>query len=97
MAESVPQFDLVNLREILVRMNDAVAVSDLGGVEAQTEALRAFLERGPDPEVVYSLVGEKALLEAVDGLSADVAATLASRLRAYDVALAAWRATERGD
>ena len=53
--------------------------------------MRGFLTRMQDapPEGI-----DQTTLDEIDLASADVAAKLASRLRAYDMAIAAWREAE---
>lgn len=83
--------ELLALREAFAQLGRAIAVSDLDNIEASTEALRAFLDRMQDvsPEAL-----DRTTLEQLDLASAGVADLLASRLRAYDMAIAAWRETE---
>ena len=83
--------ELLALREAFAQLGRAIAVSDLENIEASTEALRGFLARMQDvsPEGL-----DRSTLEQLDLASADVADLLASRLRAYDMAIAAWRETE---
>lgn len=86
-----PSSDLLALREVFSQLGRALAVSDLSGVEASTEALRRFLAKeGPAQRENV----DQALVKELDLASADVAALLASRLRAYDSAIAAWREAE---
>ncbi len=83
--------DLLALREVFAQLGRAIAVSDLSGVEASTEALRRFLAtEGPAKRSSV----DRDLVEQLDLASADVAALLASRLRAYDSAISAWREAE---
>ena len=83
--------EFLALREAFAQLGRAIAVSDLENIEASTEALRGFMTRMQDvtPEGV-----DRAALEQIDLASADVAELLASRLRAYDMAIAAWREAE---
>jgi hypothetical protein len=83
--------EILALREAFVQLGRAIAVSDLNAVETTTEALRGFLARMQDisPDGL-----DRAALEQIDLASADVADLLASRLRAYDMAIAAWREAE---
>ncbi len=96
MDEETPRVDFPALHQAFVKLGQAVAVSDLQAVEAATAVLLAFVARGPQPALAEAVAGQRALIEKIDGLSADVALTLASRLRAYDFAIAAWRDTEKG-
>ncbi len=91
MATVTPLIDVLALREAFAQLGRAVAVSDLENIEASTDALRGFLTRMQDapPEGI-----DQTTLDEIDLASADVAAKLASRLRAYDMAIAAWREAE---
>ena len=83
--------EFLALREAFAQLSQAIAVSDLDNIEASTEALRGFMSRMQDvtPEGL-----DRAALEQIDLASANVAELLASRLRAYDMAIAAWREAE---
>jgi hypothetical protein len=83
--------DFLSLREAFAQLSQAIAVSDLENIEASTKALRGFMIRMQDvtPEGL-----DRAALEQIDLASANVAELLASRLRAYDMAIAAWREAE---
>jgi len=83
--------EFLALREAFAQLRRAIAVSDLENIEASTEALRGFMARMQDvaPEGL-----DRAALEQIDLASANVAELLASRLRAYDMAIAAWREAE---
>jgi hypothetical protein len=83
--------EFLALREAFAQLGRAIAVSDLDNIEASTEALRGFIARMQDvsPDGL-----DRAALEQIDLASADVAELLASRLRAYDLAIAAWREAE---
>lgn len=83
--------EFLALREAFAQLGRAIAVSDLDNIEASTEALRGFMARMQDvaPEGL-----DRAALEQIDLASADVAELLSSRLRAYDLAIAAWREAE---
>ena len=91
MASEKSASEFLALREVFAQLGRAIAVSDLPAVEASTEALRRFIaETGETfPEGL-----DRSLVEDLDMASADVAALLASRLRAYDSAIAAWREAE---
>lgn len=91
MASESNMSEFLALREAFAQLGRAIAVSDLENIEASTEALRGFLARMQD----VSPGGlDRAALEQIDLASADVADLLASRLRAYDMAIAAWREAE---
>lgn len=91
MASVSTMSEFLALREAFAQLGRAIAVSDLDNIEASTEALRGFIARMQDvsPEGL-----DRAALEQIDLASADVAELLASRLRAYDLAIAAWREAE---
>ncbi len=90
MSPEMHQPDLLALREVFAQLGQAIAVSDLPALEASTEALRDYLARGASgfPEKDRALVAE------LDRMSEELAHALASRLRAYDLAITAWRETE---
>ena len=83
--------DFLSLREAFAQLSQAIAVSDLENIEASTKALRGFMTRMQD---VTTEGLDRAALEQIDLASANVAELLASRLRAYDMAIAAWREAE---
>ena len=91
MASVSTMSEFLALREAFAQLGRAIAVSDLDNIEASTEALRGFIARMQDvsPDGL-----DRAALEQIDLASADVAELLASRLRAYDLAIAAWREAE---
>ena len=91
MASESNMSEFLALREAFAQLGRAIAVSDLENIEASTEALRGFLARMQD---VSPGDLDRAALEQIDLASADVADLLASRLRAYDMAIAAWREAE---
>ena len=91
MASESNMSEFLALREAFAQLGRAIAVSDLENIEASTEALRGFLARMQD---VSPGDLDQAALEQIDLASADVADLLASRLRAYDMAIAAWREAE---
>jgi len=86
---------LVALRDAFRKLEDAISVSNLASVESATNHLRELMARVGlgDPTV---LERDVALVRAVDASSEDLAALLASRLRAFKLALAAWQSPDPG-
>jgi hypothetical protein len=85
--------ELLALRSAFESMKRALAANDLAAIEATTTDFHVLLERMNSTDVVrpgdLSLVRE--LHEASDAIVHD----LASRLRAFDVVIDAWRDAER--
>lgn len=87
-----PVRDLTLLRQQFSTLRDALATNDVAAVEAATEALRASFEKlSSTPELPREA---EHLLRDVNALSDDVAETLASRLRAFDLVLEALKTQE---
>ena len=86
---------LVALRESFRKLEDAVAGSNIASVEAATTHLRELMARVGvgDPTV---LERDVTLVREVDASSEDLSALLASRLRAFKLALAAWQSPDPG-
>lgn len=91
MASEMTASDVLALRKVFAQLGQAIAVSDLPTVEASTAALRQFIAKAGTtlPDGL-----DRSLIEDLDLASANVAALLASRLRAYDSAISAWREAE---
>ena len=87
-----PLQDLTQLRDMFVTLRDALAVNDVAGVEAATEKLRAAF----DTLATGAPLSPEAqnMLRDVAALSGDVAAVLASRMRAFDHVIEALRTDE---
>lgn len=87
--------DLLALRDAVAQLGRAIAVSDLASVERATVAIQGLMDRNitTDPAIAAS---QKALLEEVFASSEALEALLASRLRAFDIAIAAWREPDPG-
>lgn len=90
MSHTINKTDLLALREVFAQLGEAIAVSDLATIEASTEALRGFVTQSD----AHFLPEHRGLIEDIDLISEDVAHSLASRLRAYDLAITAWREAE---
>jgi hypothetical protein len=87
--ESAPAQVLERLYSGFVTLRRAVSNNDLEAIEASTAGLRACLEQLPGPADLSAQ--QRALIVEVETLSADVADMLASRLRAIDMTIGAWR------
>jgi hypothetical protein len=87
-----PLRDLTSLRQEFIALQDALTANDAAGVEAATDALRASLERfSAAPQLSPEA---QAILRDITALSGNVADTLASRLRAFDMVIEALRSQE---
>jgi hypothetical protein len=82
--------DLLALRDSFRKLEAAVAASDLASVDSAASELRSLMERfgGVAPSV---LERDIAMVRQVDASSESVSAILASRLRAFEIAIAAWQ------
>jgi len=86
--------ELIALRDAVAQLGRAIAVADLAAVETSTAQIKSLMDRkGVDAKVGR---GQLPLVEALDGSSQELAAVLASRLRAFEIAIAAWRAPDPG-
>jgi hypothetical protein len=87
--------DLILLREAFRRLEDAVSISDLPSVEAATTQLRDLMS---SLGVAEPAVQERdlQLVRELDAASEDISAVLASRLRAFQLAITAWQGPEPG-
>jgi len=87
--------DLLALRDAFRKLEEAVMASNIASVEAATFHLRSLMERfGSVAPVV--LERDIALVRQVDASSEHASALLASRLRAFDIAIAAWQGPDPG-
>jgi len=87
--------DLLALRETFRRLEEAVSISDLPAVEAATVQLRDLMSSlGVAEPAVQDRDIE--LVRQLDAASGDLSALLASRLRAFQLAIAAWQGPEPG-
>jgi len=82
--------DLIALRDAVTQLGRSIEVSDLASVEASTARIKDLLtyDFSAEPQIMANL---KPLVEEVAACSEELAALLASRLRAFDIAIAAWR------
>jgi hypothetical protein len=85
--------DLVALRDAVCRLESAVSVSDLSSVEAATSELRDLMSSFGVPAPVVQ-ERDLHLVRQLDDASDDLAALLASRLRAFQLAISAWQGPE---
>ena len=87
--------DLLALREAFRRLETAVSVSDLPSVEAATIQLRDLMSSlgVAEPAVQKH---DLELVRQLDAASGDLAELLASRLRAFQLAITAWQGPEPG-
>ena len=83
------------LRDAFRRLESAVAASDLPSVDSAADHLRSLMEPfgGVAPSILEQDV---ALLRQLDGSSENISAILASRLRAFEIAIAAWQSPDPG-
>ena len=86
---------IVALRDAFRELENAVAISDLAAVESVTTSLNELMSRVgvSDPSISDS---DLTLLRQVDASSEDLSVLLASRLRAFKLALAAWQGPDPG-
>lgn len=85
--------ELIALRDAVAQLGRAIAVSDLAGVEASTAQIKGLVERDGAFSADRS---QLPLIEEVDASTQEIATLLASRLRAFDIAIAAWREPDPG-
>lgn len=95
MTQTSLEADLLSLRDAVTQLGRAIAVSDLAQVEASTSEIKALLEKAQAAGGA-ALQDHVALIKELESSSQDIEAVLASRLRAFDIAIAAWRAPEPG-
>lgn len=86
---------LVALRDAFNRLEHAVSVSDIASVETTTVQLRELMGHVGVAEPVVSEC-DLALLRQVNASGEELSALLASRLRAFKLALAAWQGPDPG-
>jgi hypothetical protein len=89
------QEDLVVLREAFRRLEAAVSNSDLASVEAATSELRDLMINFGVPAPIVQ-ERDLPLVRELDAASDDLSALLASRLRAFQLAISAWQVPEPG-
>jgi len=85
--------ELLALRSAFESMKRALALNDLGAVEAATADFHICLERLSSTDVVRP--DDLSLVRELHQASEAIANDLALRLRAFDVVIDAWRDAER--
>jgi hypothetical protein len=87
-----PVRDLTHLRRQFLALRSALAVNDVAAINATTIAVHQAL--GSLPSNSSLPANAQSLLRDIAALSGEVAATLASRLQAFDLVIEALRAEE---
>jgi len=87
--------DLLALRDAVTQLGRAIAVGDLALVEASTAQIKLLIDQA-NAEAPLTRDSQLALIEALDASSQEIQAVLESRLRAFDIAIAAWRDPDPG-
>jgi hypothetical protein len=87
--------DLLTLRDAVTQLGRAIAVSDLALVESSTAQIKLLVDRA-NAGGETARASQRALIEELEAASQEIETLLASRLRAFDIAIAAWRATDPG-
>jgi len=82
--------DLLALRDAVIQLGRAVAVSDRVAVEESTAQIRNLVNLNASARAL-EMDDNQSLVREVAAYSEEIAALLASRLRAFDIAIAAWR------
>lgn len=95
MTEPFQDSDLLALRDAVTQLGRAIAVGDLAAVESCTAQIKLLIEQANTLSPL-TREGQLALIQALDASSQDIEAVLASRLRAFDIAIAAWRDPDPG-
>jgi len=83
------------LRDAVTQLGRAIAVGDLALVEASTAQIKLLIDQA-NAEAPLTRDSQLALIEALDASSQEIQAVLESRLRAFDIAIAAWRDPDPG-
>lgn len=84
--------ELLALRSAFDSMKRALAENDLSVIEASTSEFRLGLERLNSRDVIRP--DDLSLVHELHKMSDEIAVDLASRLRAFDSVIAAWRDAE---
>ena len=95
MTQAFQDSDLLALRDAVTQLGRAIAVGDLALVEASTAQIKLLIDQS-NAEAPLTRDSQLALIEALDASSQEIEAVLASRLRAFDIAIAAWRDPDPG-
>ncbi|NDA47159.1 MAG: hypothetical protein EBY21_07780 [Alphaproteobacteria bacterium] len=85
--------DLKHLQTLLLDLQQAVARSDLVLIETLTRQIADWLGAAAQAPAGLS-EADKALVREMDGLSEGLSDEIASRLRAYGLAIEAWRTAQ---
>jgi len=95
LTQVLQESDLLALREAFRRMEAAVIASDLSSVDSAANHLRSLIAQFEDlaPSV---LERDIPLFRQVDASSENASDILASRLRAFEIAIAAWQGPDPG-
>ena len=93
LTQVLQESDLLALRDAFRRLEAAVTASDLSSVDSATSHLRSLMERVGDvaPSV---LERDIASVRQADAAGESASAILASRLRAFEIAIAAWQSPD---
>ena len=95
MTQAFQDSDLLALRDAVTQLGRAIAVGDLALVEASTAQIKLLIDQA-NAEAPLTRDSQLALIQALDASSQEIEAVLASRLRAFDIAIAAWRDPDPG-
>lgn len=95
MTQAFQDSDLLALRDAVTQLGRAIAVGDLALVEASTAQIKLLIDQA-NAEAPLTRDSQLALIEALDASSQEIQAVLESRLRAFDIAIAAWRDPDPG-
>lgn len=82
--------DLFDLRNAFRKLEEAVMASNLAAVDSAVSHLRALMERFGDVAPAV-LERDVALVRQIDASGEHTSELLASRLRAFELAIAAWQ------
>lgn len=95
MTQAFQDSDLLALRDAVTQLGRAIAVGDLALVEASTAQIKLLIDQA-NADAPLTRDSQLALIQALDASSQEIEAVLASRLRAFDIAIAAWRDPDPG-
>lgn len=95
MTQTSLEDDLLSLRDAVTQLGRAIAVSDLASVESSTAQIKMLIDRA-NVEGAAARESQLAMIQQLLGATQEIETLLASRLRAFDIAIAAWRAPEAG-
>ena len=95
MTQAFQDSDLLALRDAVTQLGRAIVVGDLALVETCTAQIKLLIEQA-NTLAPLTRESQLALIKALDASSQEIEAVLASRLRAFDIAIAAWRDPDPG-